>query len=103
MEKMMKQMGIQSEEIDAVEVIIKTRDRELVSSNPKVSKVKMGGNEVMQITGDFQERKAEKFSEDDVKIIAEQTGCTEEEARDALSETKDIAEAIIKLKKQERE
>ena len=71
----MKQMGIQSQEIDAVEVIIKTKDKELVSSNPKVSKVKRGGNEVMQITGDFEERSLEKFSDDDVKMIIEQTGC----------------------------
>ena len=99
MEKMMKQMGIQSDEIPAEEVIIKGKDKEIVISNPKVTKIKMQGQETFQILGDVSERAKESFSEEDVKMISEQTGASEEEAKAALEETGDIAEAILKLKK----
>ena len=98
MEKMMKQMGIKSENISAEEVIIKTEDKEIIISNPQVTKVKMGGQETFQIVGQISERKKEKFSEDDVKMIVEQTSSSEEDAKKALEETGDIAEAIMKLK-----
>ena len=99
MEKMMKQMGIQTVEIPATEVIIKTHEKELIISNPQVSKVTMGGQETFQIVGEVSEKSQEKFSNEDIKMIVEQTGCSEEEAADALEETGDIAEAILKLKK----
>ena len=101
MEKMMKNMGIQTTEIIAEEVIIKTKDKKLISLNPKISKIKMGGNEVMQITGDFKEAPLDKFSDEDVQIIVEQTGCTAAQAKRALDETGDIADAILKIKKEE--
>lgn len=99
MEKMMKQMGIQTVEIPATEVIIKTPEKDLIISNPQVSKVSMGGQETFQIIGEVSERSEEKFSKEDLQMIVDQTGCTEEEAADALEETGDIAEAILKLKK----
>ncbi len=103
MEKMMKQMGIQQEQIDADEVIIKTAGGEIVVSSPQVVKVKMGGQETFQITGEISERAAaepkEKFSEEDAKLVAQQSGASLEDARAALAETGDIAEAIMKLKK----
>ncbi len=104
MEKMMKQMGIQQEQIAADEVIIKTSGGEIVVSNPQVVKVKVGGQETFQITGEISERAAsaeqkEKFSEDDAKLVAQQSGASLEEAKAALAETGDIAEAIMKLKK----
>ena len=99
LEKAMKQMGIKSEEIEAEEVIIKTADKEFVITNPQVTKVNMGGQESFQIIGSIEERPKEKFSEDDIKLIVEQTGCSEEEAEEALKETGDIAASIIKLKK----
>ena len=99
MEKAMRQMGIQTIEIPATEVIIKTPEKEIVISNPQVSKVTMGGQETFQIAGEVSERSPEKFSNEDIKMIVEQTGCSEEEAAGALEETGDIAEAILKLKK----
>ena len=98
MEKMMKQLGIKSEPIDADEVIIKAKDKEIIISNPQITKINMKGAESFQIAGDVSERPREKFSEDDIKMIAEQTGKTEEEAKKALEETGDIAAAIMKLK-----
>ena len=103
MEKMMKQMGIQQEQIDADEVVIKTSGGEIVVSNPQVVKVKAGGQETFQITGEISERAAaepkEKFSEEDAKLVAQQSGSSLDEARIALEETGDIAEAIMRLKK----
>jgi len=102
MEKMMKQMGIRQEQIDAEEVVIKTAGGEILVSNPQVVKVKVGGQETFQITGEISEReKAEKkeTSEEDAKLVAQQSGASLEDARAALAETGDIAEAIMKLKK----
>jgi len=103
LEKMAKRMGIETKPIDATEVIIRTPDREIVISNPSVSRVNMMGQDSWQITGDVSERSntpAEKFSEDDVKMVAGQAGADEEDARVALEETGgDIAEAILRLKK----
>ncbi|MBR9682907.1 MAG: nascent polypeptide-associated complex protein [Candidatus Aenigmarchaeota archaeon] len=100
MEKMMKQMGIQNEIVDAVEVIIKGKDKEIVISNPQVTKITMQGQDTYQVVGEVSEKSAESFSEEDVKMIVEQTGASEEEAKSALEETGDIAEAILKLKKE---
>jgi len=101
MKSMMKQMGMQMVEIDAIEVVIKCADKEIVISNPQVSKVKAMGNETFQIVGDVSERspETEKFTDDDVKMVAEQGGVSEDDARTALEETDgDIAEAIMKVK-----
>ena len=107
MEKMMKQMGIKQEQIDAEEVIIKTAGGEIVISSPQVVKVNVGGQETFQISGEIAEREKstepaepkEKFSEEDAKLVAQQSGASLEDARAALEETGDIAGAIMKLKK----
>lgn len=96
----MKRLGVKQEEIDAIEVIIKTKGKNLIIRNPQVSKVNMMGQESLQITGDIEEENSEKFSEDDLKLIMEQTSCSKEEAISALESEQDIAAAIIKLKKQ---
>ena len=96
----MKQMGMQMSQIDAEEVIIKTPDKEIVISNPQVSKVKAMGQETFQITGEISERPREDISEEDVEMVAEQAKVSKEEARETLEETKDIAEAIMRLKKE---
>jgi nascent polypeptide-associated complex subunit alpha len=100
MERMMKQMGIQATNIEAEEVVIKTPDKEIVISNPQVSKVKAMGQETFQITGDVSERSREEISEEDAEMVAEQAGVSLEEAKEMLKETNDIAEAIVKLKKE---
>ncbi len=98
MEKAMKQLGIKSEEIMATEVVIKTAEKEIIITNPQVTRINMGGQESFQITGELSERSASKFSEEDVKMVMDQTGVTKEQAEKALEETGDIAEAIMKLK-----
>ncbi len=98
MDKMMKQMGIKSEKIDADEVIIRSGAKEIVIENPDVTKINMQGHETFQVMGKVTERKAGP-SEDDIKMVMEQTGATEEEVRKSLEETGDIAESILNLKK----
>ncbi len=98
LERIARQMGMKMETIDAEEVIIKTKDKDIIISNPQVSKVNMMGQETFQITGSVSEKSKQEFSEEDIKIIIEKTGVSEEEAKDALKETGSVAEAIIKLK-----
>ena len=59
MAKVMKQMGIQSEDVDAEEVIIKTADKNIIVSNPSVTRIKMKGQETFQVMGEVSEQTAE--------------------------------------------
>lgn len=95
----MKQMGINMEEVDAEEVIIRKHDEELIFKNPSISRIVAKGMETFQIVGDYQVVSREiEVNEDDVKLIMEQAGVDEEEARNALKEARgDLAEALIKL------
>lgn len=98
MQAMMKQMGMSQTEIPSSKVIIEKEDGEkLVINNPSVMKIKIGGQESFQITGDISEESGEKFSESDVKVVMEKTNCSEKEAQKALEETGDLADAIMKL------
>ena len=99
MNQMMKKMGIQQTEIDAIEVIIRTPEKELIIPNPQVSKVNMMGQETIQIVGDIHERElvtTPEISEDDVKTVMEQAGVSEEQAKEAIEQNKgDLAAAIM--------
>ncbi len=98
MKKMMKQMGIEMETIEAEEVIIRTKDEELIFKNPTVNKISARGIETFQVTGNYEVVERISISEEDVKLVMEQAGVSEEEARKALEEAKgDIAEALLKL------
>ena len=96
---MMKQLGVKQEEIEADEVIIKCADKDLVIKNPNIQKVNMMGQESLQITGNIEEVSHEKFNEDDVKLVMEQTDCSEAKARKFLEKNEgDIAKTILELK-----
>jgi len=101
MEKMMRQMGVQQEDLDVLEVVIRLEDRELVFAKPQVAKVNMMGQVSYQVVGEPEERLLDStpdINDEDVKTVMEQAECSEQEARDALDETKgDLAEAILKL------
>ena len=101
MKQAMKKLGIKQEEINAVEVIIRTPEHDIVIESPDVQKVNMMGQWTFQITGEEQIRQRDTtpdISEDDIETVVSQTGCSEEEAKKVLEETKgDIAEAIVKL------
>ncbi len=107
LQRMMKQLGITSEEIEGVEeVIIRTRDKEYVIDDPSVNMTKVQGQTTWQVTGEAREQargggKAVAkvaIPEEDVKLVAEKAGVSEEEARRALEECNgEPAEAIIRL------
>ncbi len=96
MQAMMRQMGIQSEEISANSVVIETESQNIIIDSPQVTKISMQGNESFQITGVI--RIEEKTSSEDIQMIMEQASCSEDEAKGALEKSNgDIAEAIVLL------
>lgn len=98
MKAMMKQMGIKQEEIDAERVIIEGKDKRIIIEPASVQKITMQGQGSWQITGNMREESKEvEFSDEDVELVMEKTGKSESEARKALNETKDVAEAIVML------
>lgn len=104
MRQVMKRLGIQQQEIEATEVIIRTPEKEIIITEPSVAKINMMGQETYQITGNAHERLLStepEITEEDIKTIMEQTNVDEETARKTLKETKgDLAEAIMKLQEE---
>jgi nascent polypeptide-associated complex subunit alpha len=99
LEKMAKRMGIQTSPIEAEEVIIRTREKEIVISDPQVSKINMMGQETWQITGQAEEKPRKPFTNEDIDTVVNQTGATRGEVEAALEAAHgDLAEAIIQLK-----
>ncbi len=93
---MMKQLGIQQEEIDADRVIIESGDKKIIIEEPSVVKVKMSGQESFQISGKISEEQG--ISESDIKTVMEKTSVSKEKAVDALKKSNgDLAEAILSL------
>jgi len=105
MKAMMKRMGISNEEIDDVEeIIIRTRTKEYIFKEAMVSVMTVQGQKTFQVVGEpeVQERKGapEKKAapKEDIALVMEQTGVTEEEAKKALEECGgQPAEAILKI------
>ncbi|MFB6203985.1 MAG: nascent polypeptide-associated complex protein [Candidatus Nanohaloarchaea archaeon] len=95
MAKMMKQMGVDMEEIDADRVEVKIGDRKLVFEDPDLSKLDVQGNEIFQLKGVYEEQ--EDISQEDVELVVEKTGASEEEAREALKDSEDVADAVMSL------
>ena len=97
MKRMMRQLGMEMEELNAKEVIIRLEDREIVISNPQVSVVRAMNQKTYQVVGE--EKEVPLIPEEDVALVAEQAGVSREEAQKALKDTGgDLAEAIMKLK-----
>ena len=103
MKQMMKQMGMEMEEIENVEkVVIYTPAGNYVFDAAQVVATTMQGVTSYQITGDARfEEAIPEIPDEDVALVTSQTGVAEEVARKALIETRgDIAEAILKLAEQ---
>lgn len=98
MQKVMKQMGIKSEEIASSKVTIELKDGgRLIIFEPQVVQIEMQGEKSFQISGKVSEE--QDAGEDDIKMVMEAAGCGREEAQNALRDSAgDIAEAIIRLK-----
>jgi len=96
MNAVMKQLGIKQEQIDADEVIIKAKGKEIIIKDPEVTKMNIQGQDMFQITG----KAEEKTCSEDIKMVAESANVGEEEAKDALEKSDgDLAKAIMLLKK----
>jgi len=111
--RMMEKMGMKVDEIEGVtEVLIRTAAREIVIEEPIVSSIVVQGQRMYQITGGATHERTPstetaptaEVPDEDVKLVAEQTGRTVDEARATLKETGgDLAEAILRLQKQKTE
>ncbi|KUO93029.1 MAG: hypothetical protein AT710_01205 [Thermocladium sp. ECH_B] len=121
--KMLKRMGIGNlnvEEINAAKVVIYLRNGSTLEiPNPSVAAIKMQGMMIYQVQASEKDIKTTQtqaaaapapsiimqrpqeetpVSEDDVRLIMDQTGVTRDEAIKALRESNgDLAEAILKL------
>ena len=100
MNQMMRRLGINVKNIDNVKkVTIQTDSKEYIFEDAEVTIMEAQGQKTFQIIGEpVIKDKAEDTLKDDIKLIMEQTGKSEAEAKKALEETNgDIAEAILKL------
>ena len=105
--RMMQKMGMKIDEIDGVtEVLIRTVTREIIIEEPVVTSVVVQGQRMYQITGGSAHERAPsaeaaqpEVPEEDVNLVATQTGKTVDDAKVALKESGgDLAEAILRLK-----
>lgn len=96
MQRMMKQMGINSEDISADRVIIERGDEKIIIEPPQVVKITMQGQASFQISGPV--RTEQSMNEDDIKMVMEKAGVSREKATEALKKSGgDIADAILQL------
>lgn len=92
----MKQMGIDVDEIDAEEVIIKTSEEDLIFDAPEVFAMEAQGEKIFQIVGEPEEK--ESIDQDDIELVAQRAGVEESKAQEALKKAEgDLAEAIESL------
>ena len=110
--RMLSNLGLDVKELGvAYEVIIKLQGKEIVVRNPSVVSLQVEKENVFQIIGgevsereeriiqEEAEQKGYEPSQEDILLVASQTGSSEEEARRALIETEgDLAKAILMLK-----
>ena len=100
MKQMMKQLGMQVEQIDDVQkIVITTPKGSYIFDSAEVSAMTMQGQTTFQVIGTPRfEESAPVIPEDDVKMVAEQAGVSLEKAREALIRSRgDIADAILSL------
>ncbi|MEM2956325.1 MAG: nascent polypeptide-associated complex protein [Candidatus Pacearchaeota archaeon] len=95
MKAIMSQLGVKQSEIEAEEVIIKTKNGDIIIKEPSVSKINFSGQEMFQISGKIEE----EISESDIKTVMSQANTNKERAKEALKKADgDIAKAILILK-----
>jgi len=100
--RMLDKMGLNMTELDGVqEVIIRTRDREIIIKEPTVAELKAQDSTIYQvIAGEIEERGIERkhFSEEDIMLVIQQANVSRDEAIKALEDADgDIAKAILSL------
>jgi nascent polypeptide-associated complex subunit alpha len=116
MKQMMEQMGVDFEELDAQRVVIETPEETLVFDDADVNKIGARGQETYQVVGsptveegtaaiesggeddDEGDDGATAIPDEDVEIVAQRAGASEDAAREALRAADgDLAAAIEHL------
>ena len=101
--RMMQRMGLNMNALPNVELVtIRTNQKEIIVEEPEVAVMEMQGQKIFQVTGgEISEKTVERKStvlEEDVRLVADQSGSSLEEARKALEECEgDLAKAILML------
>jgi nascent polypeptide-associated complex subunit alpha len=108
--RLMQRMGMNMDSVpDVQQVIIKTSGKDIVIDEPEVAILEVQGQKMYQVIGGqvseqaSSQRHAAKpvqpaFSEEDVRLVADQTGKSLEKAKEALEECQgDLAKAILLL------
>jgi nascent polypeptide-associated complex subunit alpha len=104
--RMMQRMGMNMDSIPDVEVvIIRTGSKEIIIDQPEVAILQVQGQRIFQVAGGTVTEKtpersasAPAVSEEDARLVADQTGKSVEEAKKALEECEgDLAKAILLL------
>ncbi len=106
MKQAMRKMGMKQTSVEGVtEVVIRTRDKEIVITDAEVICVEMSGTKSYQVAGVESERMlgadgapaGPTFPEEDITLVMSQAGCDRDTALSALQAADgQLAEAIIK-------
>lgn len=99
---MMRRMGLNMSPLEVDEVILKTKDKEIIIQDPEVAVLEVQGQKIFQITGGEISEKERKrkvsIPEEDIQLVAQQTGVSLDRAKAALEQTSgDLAQAILLL------
>jgi nascent polypeptide-associated complex subunit alpha len=108
--RMMQRMGMNMDTVaDVQQVIIRTSTKDIVIDEPEVAILQVQGQKMYQVIGGEVSEQAPSqrgtsaaatpaFSEEDVQLVADQTGKSLEKAKEALQECGgDLAKAILLL------
>ena len=109
--RMMQRMGMNMDSVpDVQQVIIRTSSKDIVIDEPEVAILQVQGQKMYQVIGGQVSEQtpsqrlaagkaaAPTFSEEDVQLVADQTGKSLEKAKEALEECQgDLAKAILLL------
>ena len=100
LEKVMRKLNMNIAQIPADIVVIKSKDKQIVISNPEVMLANMMGKDVYQITGEVSE--SVPVNEEDVKMVMDSTGKDRDTVVKMLEVlNNDLAKAILELKEKE--
>ena len=98
MQRMMKQLGIKNEEIEAERVTIECGNKRIVIERPSVTAIDMQGKKTYTIMGEEREE-GKGIAREDIEMVAKQANVPEKKAEAALKKNEgDIAAAILELK-----
>ncbi len=110
--RMMQRMGMNMDSVaDVQQVIIRTATKDIVIDEPEVAILQVQGQKMYQVIGGQVSEQAPSarttagaapakpaFTEEDVQLVADQTGKSLEKAKEALMEADgDLAKAILLL------